>query len=70
MNTSAQVLVISVKTTLLHVLMLSTWIIMEIITLMVTTSLLMATATVSTPSNAKTVPVLTCVGEWINGRHN
>ena len=70
MSTSAQVLVISVKTTLLHVLMLNTWIIMENITPMVTTALLMATATVSTPSNAKTLPVLTCVEEWRNGRHN
>ena len=70
MNTSAQVLVIFVKTTPLHVWMFNTWIIMEIITLMVTTALLMATDTASTPSNARTLPALTCVGESINGRHN
>ena len=74
MNTSAQVLVIFVKTTPLHVWMFNTWIIMEIITIiiiiMVTTALLMATDTASTPSNARTLPALTCVGESINGRHN
>ena len=70
MSTSAQVLVIYVKTTPLHVVMFNTWIIMEIITFLLTSALLMATATASTPSNARTLPVLTYVGELRNGRHS
>ena len=67
MNTSAQVLVIFVKTTQLHVMIiLNSWIIMEIMMSMGgqrTIVLLLVTATAASHNSVKTLPVLTCVEE-------